>query len=126
MEIRSPYQRVRTPLDFSGEPSVTDTSFGNDTDVNNIVAKFHRTGVMPTPPGSDNCEYADVTGLQKDLTTLIAESNAAIDKLKQEQKKNNEAQQREITENAIKAQRLEKMLKEQQESLNASPDQPQT
>ena len=124
MEIRSPYNRTRTPLDFSHEPSVTDTSFGNETDVNNIVARFARTGEIPKPPGSDQCQYADVTGLQKDLTTLIAESNAALDQLKKEQQQNNEKQQREITENAIKAQQLEKMLQEQKESLDASPDQP--
>lgn len=61
-------RRVVTPV---GE-SVTDTSFGNDTDVNNIVARFKRTGEMPEPT-QEPC-YQDVTGLQGDLTELLAKA----------------------------------------------------
>jgi len=116
--IRTPYTRVRSSVDFSNVESVTDTSFGNDTDVNHIVARFHRDGTMPTPT-QDQCQYADVTGLQKDLTTLIQESNEALDKVKEAQAAESARKQSEITEMAAKAAKYEEMLQQQKEAEKA-------
>lgn len=104
MEIRNPYDRVRTPIEFYKE-STTDTSFGNDTDVNNIIKRFHRTGVMPEPRGEG--QYADVTGLQGDLTEQINKSREAIAELNEKQR---EYEQNQKNENANKIKELEEKL----------------
>lgn len=52
--------------------SATDTSMGNDTDINNIVARFDRTGILPS--ATTQPIYADVTALQGELTELINEA----------------------------------------------------
>lgn len=48
--------------------SMTDRSSGNETNINNIVARFARTGYLP--PATEQPQYGDVTDLQQDLTTL--------------------------------------------------------
>jgi len=50
------------------DESRTDTSHGNDTDINNIIARFERTGYLP--PATEQPQYGDCTELQQDLTTL--------------------------------------------------------
>jgi len=82
--IRKPYERQRQPLITFGETRV-DTSFGNDTDVNRIIAKCTRTG-EPLPNNGNTGEYCDVTGLQKDLTELVNESREALQKAEEMQK----------------------------------------
>lgn len=74
-------RRTVTPV---GE-SVTDTSFGNDTDINKIVEKFHRTGEML--PIDENQVYQDVTNLQGDLAEMLtktAEVRAQLETAKHE------------------------------------------
>lgn len=109
--IRKPWerQRVITPV---GETSCTDTSFGNDTDINNIVARFARTGQMPPPQKEP--KYADVTGLQGDLTEMLQkgkEATEAYKKLMREAEENNknktEADQVELQELRAKIASLE-------------------
>lgn len=78
---------MRVVREVEGE-SATDDSFGNDTDVNNIVERFTRTGILP--PATKEAQYADVSGLQKDLTELINEANEAkarVEELAQEQQR---------------------------------------
>lgn len=80
--IKKPWERERKITDLEGQQSKVDRSHGNDTDVNKIVARFSRTGVLPGNP--EAAQYADVTNLQEDLTDLMervktatAELNAA-------------------------------------------------
>lgn len=80
--IRKPYERTRSTMEFLyGNEKQTDDSFGNDTDVNHIVARFKRTGIMPPP--SIDAQYADVTALQADLTEIIARGESAKQELKE-------------------------------------------
>lgn len=65
--VRQPWCRVRT-ITVNDEPSMTQMSHVDQTDVNAIVARFKRTGVMPD--GRKDGQYGDVTGLQGDLTEL--------------------------------------------------------
>lgn len=65
--VRPPWCRSRV-ITLNGEPSMTQASHYDQTDVNAIVERFHRTGVLPTPLTQP--QYADVTGLQGDLTDL--------------------------------------------------------
>ena len=73
--VRRPWERHRTITLVEGE-SKTDTSFGNETNINKIIARFSRTGILPADQGREP-QYADVTHLQKDLTEVIAEGRAA-------------------------------------------------
>lgn len=82
--IRQPYERVRCGITEVGE-SCTDRSFGNDTDVNHIVARFSRTGELP--PGNGPGAFADVTPLQGELTEMIGKARDAqreLERLKAE------------------------------------------
>nr|QJB18929.1 MAG: internal scaffolding protein [Microvirus sp.] len=55
-------------------PSQADTSAGNDTDINNIMARFDRTGQLP--PGYAEPRYEDCTPFNRDLTELINDAKA--------------------------------------------------
>lgn len=90
-EIRKPWHRERVQHPGGGE-SMTDRSFGNDTDVNNIVARFQRTGELPKPPpGAENPIYDDVTELQCDLTEMISKTQETRETLQQYFAKQKEA-----------------------------------
>ena len=82
MTIRTPYARSRVVTPVPGE-SQTDSSFGNDTDVNNIVERFARTGQFPGAVNPLEPQYGDVTGLQQPLTELIERGRQAAEELKQ-------------------------------------------
>lgn len=110
--LRKPFHRTRSQLSFEGRESKTDTSFGNDTDVNNIVARFARTGQLPPPQGQP--QYADVTGLQQDLTTIIQKGKDAQKELDKHQRENDKQKQKQNDENAKQAKEF-KAFKAQQE-----------
>lgn len=79
-KIRPPYSRKRSPTIVIGI-STTDTSLGNDTDVNRIVARFERTGYIPTvtiPP-----TYMDCTEFQGDITDLLNQAAQTIETAQQ-------------------------------------------
>lgn len=78
--IRKPWERHRSITSLEGQESKTDFSFGNDTDVNRIVARFARTGQMPEP--TREATYADVTALQGDLTDIMEKGKLAQEALK--------------------------------------------
>jgi len=90
--IRKPWERVKTVTPVSSE-SRTQANLGNDTNVNQIVARFSRTGVMPQPTSEP--VYADVTNLQGlDLTQLIENAREAREHLEQiNQEKNRRLQE---------------------------------
>jgi len=46
--VYSEFDRYPDPgIDCSNDPGVTDQSGGPDSDINNIVARFHKTGILP-------------------------------------------------------------------------------
>lgn len=68
MEIRKPFhrERVQTPV---GTEVITDQSWRQDADVNYIVERYKRSGHLPKPVTAP--VYADVSGLQGDLTERL-------------------------------------------------------
>lgn len=78
--VRRPHARVRCVFFTDGE-SRTSQAFADQCDINSIMRRFERTGHIPvTRPGVDGV-YADVTGLQGDLTTLAHESGVIVSKV---------------------------------------------
>lgn len=68
--VRSYWHVMRQGTLVEGE-SLTLALPSVETDVNEIIHRFERTGFLPE---SDRVpQYGDVTGLQKDLTVLLAE-----------------------------------------------------
>jgi len=67
--IRKPWNRLRVQVDLTGQQSKVDASQGNDTNVNHISSRFAITGHLPANTATP--QYADVTGLQGDLTEII-------------------------------------------------------
>jgi len=106
--IRKPWERQRVVVDLADQQKQTDDSQGNDTDINNIVARFARTGVMPEPqtPG----EYADVTALQGDLTEIIEKGKQAQAELAEAKRKHEADQAAKIKENEETAEANAKRL----------------
>ena len=76
-----PYERCRTQLTLSTE-SITDQASAQEKDVNLIVQKYKRTGILP--PVLDPGKFADVTGLQGDLTEGLIAARSATEMLKEE------------------------------------------
>lgn len=68
--------RVRQIV-INDEPSNTQCSAGNDTDINVIMARFDRTGILP--PAQVEPRYADVVDLQGDLTEIQQRSHEALE-----------------------------------------------
>lgn len=62
----------------NGQPSMTQQAHLDQTDVNAIVARFERTGVMGHQTQKQP-QYGDVTGLQGDLVERYNDSLAIID-----------------------------------------------
>ena len=76
-KVRSPYTRVRQVFKVPGESMVA-ASAGDDTDVNNIIERFHRTGVMPHSERRQLAQYLDVSSLQQDMTTILVKGEQAM------------------------------------------------
>lgn len=72
--VRPRWCRERLMCDFGTESSVQQ-GFGEQTNINEIVKRFQRTGFMP--PQREPV-YADVVALQGDLTELIEQSREVI------------------------------------------------
>ena len=78
VRFRGPFEDLRVPTIVEGE-SMTDDSAGNDTDINNIIARFDRTGQLPTGRGPG--QFEDVSGLNQDLTELLSKQKEALQEL---------------------------------------------
>lgn len=90
-KVRKYYEPYRVVTKTGGE-SATDTSFGNDTNINRIIARFKRDGESIKPPEPGTLNYEDVTGLQGDLTETIQRAkDAQIELEKLQAKANQEA-----------------------------------
>lgn len=76
-EVRHPLSRHRVVACVSGE-SATDRSHRDAVNINNIIARFDRTGILPGP-GSRVAQYGDVTHLQGDLTEMLEFSRTTLD-----------------------------------------------
>lgn len=113
--VKKPWQRTRQFADLEDQIKKTDDSQGNDTDVNNIVARFARTGQLP--PSTAEPFYGDVSNLQGDLTEIIQrgeDAKAELAKLQQEQQaqeaKDLEDQKAQAEANAAKLAALEEQI----------------
>lgn len=75
---RKSYMRLATKPTHpsAGTTSRTQDSHADQTNVNDIVARFARTGEMPVGKGTP--QYGDVTSLQGDLTEQINQANEDI------------------------------------------------
>lgn len=74
--VRHPFERVRTPTIIEGK-SMTHQSHAEKCDINHIIRRFDRTGVLP--PETRPAQYHDVTALQGDLTERINSSRQVLD-----------------------------------------------
>ena len=108
--IRAPFEDLRVETVIEGE-SMTDDSAGNDTDVNNIIARFDRTGQLPTGRGPG--EFADVSGLNADLTELISMQKEALRELQDLEEQ--------IKDNKEKAEELKDQVQEQPQASGSPP-----
>lgn len=117
--VRKPMSRERLVTVVQGE-SKTDTSFGNETNINKIIARFTRTGILPSSERVP--QYADVTGLQKDLTTLVNEGKEASERVKAAQtQKTKDEREKQIAEQNQLRERVKQL--ESQLQTTSSPDQ---
>lgn len=74
--VRRDFERLRLQCVIDDE-SRTVQSEKDLTDINNIVARFDREGVLP--PGKGPGQYMDVTALNADLMDVIERSEEIID-----------------------------------------------
>lgn len=73
LKRRYPHQTLR--LQYADDsPSLTQNSHHDATDINAIIARYQRTGLFP--PNNTHGQYADVTGLQGDLTEMINQAKS--------------------------------------------------
>ena len=70
-------QADRQYVDLEGQTKKVDDSVGNDTDVNNIVARFQRTG--EELPENANATFDDVSDIN-DLADIIIKGKTAEDR----------------------------------------------
>lgn len=104
-DILKPWQRKRVIVNLEGQKLQVDTSMGNDTDVNNIVARFARTGQLPANPNPP--QYADVSGLQGDLTEMLQRGKDAAAELERAQATQAELHQQRLKDDAEKLAKYE-------------------
>jgi len=67
--------RLRVKVSFSS-PSRTLQQHAAACDINNIMNRYARTGSLPPPRAAP--QFADVTGLQGDLTERVNFANSSI------------------------------------------------
>lgn len=73
--FRHAQSRMRIQTFIVGE-SMTHQSHADSCDINSILSRYEATGVLP--PARHAPQYADVTGLQVDLTDAINRSRDVI------------------------------------------------
>nr|QJB20737.1 MAG: internal scaffolding protein [Microvirus sp.] len=85
--INTPFNRVRPPGIVNDMPSMTQQHFKDECDVNNIIAKFVRTGVLPANcrPG-DYFDCSNITDYQ-DCLNRVLEAQANFEALPSELRK---------------------------------------
>jgi len=107
-----PYDPKTYGIDCSSDPGVTDPSGAEDADINNIVARFHKTGVLPNVnvPGVF-ADVSDAPSYQDALQIVINAENQfmALDAKTRKKFSNNPAEFLEFVENPENAQELVNM-----------------
>lgn len=82
MELRNAYERgVKPGITYVGD-SLTQQHFKDECDINKIIERFTRTGLLPQYPG-DNMEYGDYTSVASyhEAMTILANAQAQFDSL---------------------------------------------
>lgn len=67
--VRKPYERVREGISFKGTEQMTVQHLKDETDINNIVKRYHRTGELPQAKREGS--YEDVSELNEDYGVLL-------------------------------------------------------
>ncbi len=79
---------ISSGIDFTGQVSKTKQSFANESDINMIMAKFHKTGVLidPTKIASRKAFFGDVTGLgdYQEIQNKVLDAEVAFGDLSSE------------------------------------------
>jgi len=102
-------------------PSMTIQSAKDEVDINNIVARFHRTGDMPE--NNRQPQYADISDIQqKDPTTALQDARTTITQVQTDYSEFQQLQEQE-KQKIYKQQLTQEILKEL-ENKNAQQGQP--
>lgn len=72
---RKPWCRERIVTKLEGDSMVQKSAL-EECDINKVIEKFNRTGILPRTKSVG--QFADVTGVQGDLTEKLAESEATL------------------------------------------------
>ena len=119
--VRRWYDRLRLQTLFEGE-SMTVQSEKDLTDINNIVARFDRTGELP--PGREGV-FGDVTHLNKPFQEIIDDADRIIDEAGKFITEADEKRKAEEKKQAdIEKAELEQLRKAKKAALDSSADQP--
>lgn len=120
--IRKPYERVRTTTPVIGE-SMTHQSHAETCDINNIIRKFDNTGTLP--PARYEPQYADVTGLQTDLTEAYNQAKEKISLAKSFAKEREEKRKQSLSKKQLDLeQEIEQLKKQANDKPKLSPEPP--
>lgn len=115
LEIKwsKPIQNYVDPgIDCTNDPGVTDPSGAEDCDINNIVARFHKTGILPNVDvRSVFADVSDAPSYQDALQTIINAENQfmSLDAKTRKKFSNDPAEFLDFVENPENAQELVKM-----------------
>lgn len=106
--FRKPMSRISVSVDFSHEESMTHQAHAESCDVNNVIGRYARTGQLP--PSTRQAQFADVTHLNKDLTTLYEDMQELSGRIRLAQKAVKDKQAADLAKEAeeLKAFREEK------------------
>lgn len=108
--FRKPMSRIAVQVDFSHEQSLTHQSHAETTDINNIIGRFARTGQLP--PAQRQGQFADVTHLTKDLTTLYNDMQELSGRIRLAQKAVEEKRKADLAAESAELAELRKLKAE--------------
>lgn len=74
--VRKYYEPYRLVTTVEGD-SMVDRQFGNDTNINKIIARFKRGNYEDMPEQGQQC-FQDVSGMQKDLADIMTDGKKAL------------------------------------------------
>jgi phage internal scaffolding protein len=79
--IRKPYTQKSVKLDFTGEKSRTKQSHAKECDINNIMAKFQKTGVLQHTSKYQG-QYGNITSIDfKEAMDIVVNGQNMFDEL---------------------------------------------
>ena len=83
--VRGPWERERCTMTIDPAEDVCISVPENETDINAIVSRYARTGILP--PNDKQPIYADVSGLQGDLTERLLWAETTVENVHAEIRK---------------------------------------